>query len=203
MRIELWILLIAGAVMANIYTEGRILRRILDNKKYIQMAGVGIGALVLYYLFKKNPGNVHQMVYTANEYMKYLPVDKNTSSMLTPILDFTSRFKGSGEYGEILDMNGTSGGGGAMASEQRGAPMPSVDGMGRRMATKRSVSEAKKKFVAASQGWKCVMCSQQLPFTYEVDHIVRLEFGGSNNTENLQALCPGCHREKTAMEKMF
>jgi 5-methylcytosine-specific restriction endonuclease McrA len=69
-------------------------------------------------------------------------------------------------------------------------------------ATKRSVSETKKKFVASQQGWKCKDCGQQLNAWYEVDHVIRLEYGGSNETDNLVALCRECHGKKTAMENM-
>jgi len=68
--------------------------------------------------------------------------------------------------------------------------------------SKRCVSESKKKYIAAQQGWKCKECGLVLPATYEVDHIVRLQHGGSNEIENLQALCPSCHRNKTMMETM-
>jgi 5-methylcytosine-specific restriction endonuclease McrA len=63
---------------------------------------------------------------------------------------------------------------------------------------KRSVSETKKKYVAYSQGWKCNFCNKTLDHTYEIDHKVELRNGGSNETDNLVALCAGCHRLKTA-----
>jgi 5-methylcytosine-specific restriction endonuclease McrA len=66
--------------------------------------------------------------------------------------------------------------------------------------TKRSVSESKKKFVAAEQGWKCGECKRQLPGWFEVDHKIRLEYGGSNAVDNLVALCRDCHGKKTAFE---
>ena len=69
-------------------------------------------------------------------------------------------------------------------------------------ATKRSVSETKKKYVAANQNWKCKHCSKQLPAWFEVDHVMKLEYGGSNNVENLEALCRDCHGKKTAMENL-
>jgi Zn finger protein HypA/HybF involved in hydrogenase expression len=69
-------------------------------------------------------------------------------------------------------------------------------------ATKRSVSESKKKYVASKQAWKCRECQEILPATFEVDHIKRLQYGGSNEIDNLQALCPNCHREKTMKETM-
>jgi len=34
----------------------------------------------------------------------------------------------------------------------------------------------------------------------EVDHIVPLRAGGTNDAENLQALCKSCHSRKTAIE---
>ena len=68
--------------------------------------------------------------------------------------------------------------------------------------TKRSVSETKKKFVAARQNWKCGDCESQLKASFEVDHIVRLEHGGSNEIDNLVALCRECHGEKTTIENL-
>lgn len=64
----------------------------------------------------------------------------------------------------------------------------------------RRVSDSVKKQVAAAQHWHCAICRSMLTATYEVDHILRLEFGGSNELNNLQALCPNCHREKTLTE---
>ena len=69
-------------------------------------------------------------------------------------------------------------------------------------STKRCVSETKKKFVAAQQGWKCGHCKRQLPAWYEVDHITRLEHGGTNHIDNLVALCRDCHGKKTAIENL-
>jgi hypothetical protein len=69
-------------------------------------------------------------------------------------------------------------------------------------ATKRSVSETKKKFVASQQNWKCGDCKNQLNAWFEVDHKVRLEHGGGNDVSNLVALCRDCHGKKTAMENM-
>jgi len=68
---------------------------------------------------------------------------------------------------------------------------------------KRSVSDSKKKYVASQQEWKCKKCQDILPATFEVDHIVRLQYGGSNEIDNLQALCPNCHRNKTMLEAMI
>ena len=67
---------------------------------------------------------------------------------------------------------------------------------------KRNVSESKKKFIASNQKWKCSHCQTLLDNTYEVDHIIALYKGGSNELHNLEALCRNCHGKKTFMEKM-
>lgn len=69
-------------------------------------------------------------------------------------------------------------------------------------STKRSVSETKKKYVASSQEWKCGNCRNQLDHTFEIDHKMRLEYGGGNDVNNLIALCRNCHGKKTASENM-
>ena len=56
--------------------------------------------------------------------------------------------------------------------------------------------------IAASQQWKCSMCRQLLPAHHHVDHIRPLHFGGTNDRDNLQCLCPNCHQEKTSKERL-
>lgn len=67
---------------------------------------------------------------------------------------------------------------------------------------KRNVSNLLKKKIAASQEWKCGTCKKILDETYEVDHRVALFQGGTNEPENLVALCPHCHRLKTVNERL-
>ena len=70
------------------------------------------------------------------------------------------------------------------------------------LSTGRNVSGAKKKYVAAAQGWKCKDCQAQLDAWYEVDHKTRLADGGSNHISNLVALCRNCHGKKTMLENI-
>lgn len=65
----------------------------------------------------------------------------------------------------------------------------------------RRVSQSDKKKIAFQQNYKCNLCHVILPPTYEIDHIIPLFKGGGNKLENLQALCPGCHRNKTENER--
>jgi hypothetical protein len=198
MRLEIIIFLIVALMMANVYTDGKYLALLKSNKKYLQMGGIALGGLMLYILFKKFPDRAQNIIRGSNEYLKYLPVDSGTASMMTPILDFTAKqniFGGSGELDghPVLDMHeGTSGG---TSAETR------ILNSGKK-STKRSVSETKKKFVASRQNWKCGDCNEQLSAWFEVDHKIRLEHGGSNHVDNLVALCRECHGCKTAMENL-
>ena len=47
---------------------------------------------------------------------------------------------------------------------------------------------------------KCTMCGLQSEI-FEIDHITPLSSGGTNEIENLQPLCPDCHRLKTESER--
>lgn len=195
MRFEIVLFGIALFLMANIYSDGAYLKKLLSWKKYYQMAGVAIGAFVLYWLFRKNPLKAQQIISASNDYLKYLPVDKNASMVISPILDFTSKNGFSHSNSQIYPI----------ASMPK---LPSQTSQYERITqsgkkgTKRSVSETKKKFVAASQNWRCGKCAIQLPAWFEVDHKTRLEYGGSNHVDNLIALCRDCHGEKTAMENL-
>ena len=196
MRLELYIIIIAGFIIANIYTDGKYAKMLMSGKKYYQMAGVAFGALMIYILFKRNPLRANQILSASNDYLRYLPIDRNTTNMISPILDFTSRQQfaeqqhqdGGNHARPILAMPDTSAEARIMQSGKK--------------ATKRSVSETKKKFVASRQDWKCGDCQHQLTAWFEVDHKIRLEYGGSNHVDNLVALCRECHGKKTTMENL-
>ena len=69
--------------------------------------------------------------------------------------------------------------------------------------TRRRLTDAEKKRVAAEQQWKCAECLGQLDETYEVDHIEQHAIRANNARKNLQALCPACHRTKTVQDRQF
>ena len=191
MRFEIVIIIIAGCIIANIYTQGKYLKLLMTGKKYYQMAGIAFGAIMLCLLVRYNPMRAGQLLHTSNEYIKYLPIDKNASSIISPILDFTTKQN----FGDL-----------DMPSTHPLISMPSIAESRLRQSgtksTKRSVSETKKKFVASNQNWRCGDCGEQLSAWFEVDHKIRLEHGGSNHIDNLVALCRECHGKKTAMENM-
>ena len=181
MRLELILLIIAGFIMANIYTEGKYTKVLLSWKKYYQMAGVAFAAFMLYILLKKNPLRAREIVSASNDYIKYLPIDKNTSNIISPILDFTSK--------QQFANNNTE-------SEQYNYPIVS---MNQQHAETRILHSGKK---TTKRSVKCGNCKNKLSAWFEVDHKTRLEHGGSNHVDNLVALCRECHGEKTAMENL-
>jgi 5-methylcytosine-specific restriction endonuclease McrA len=191
MRIEILLFLVAGFVMANIYTDGKYSKLLMSWTKYYQMAGVAFAALMLYILLKKNPMRAQQIVSASNDYIKYLPIDRNTSHLISPILDFTSKQAVGGSHQHPII---------PLSRDNQVAETRIVNSG--KASNKRSVSETKKKFVASRQNWKCGDCNSQLTAWFEVDHKIRLEYGGSNHVDNLVALCRECHGKKTTMENL-
>ena len=195
MRIELIIFGITAFLIANVYSDGKYWKLLQTNQKYYKMAGIALGGLMMYVLFKKFPSKPNDILRGSNEYIKYLPIDRETSSMLSPILDFTAKqnIRNSGDdYAYPVS---------GIPPHQEDRNINRIVNSGKK-ATKRSVSETKKKFVASRQNWKCGDCGEQLSAWFEVDHKIRLEYGGSNHVDNLVALCRECHGRKTTMENL-
>jgi len=202
MRVEIVIFGITAAIIFNLYTDGKYLKMLPQFKKYYQMAVVGAGGLVIYFMIKQNPLSMGNMLATTNDYLKYMPIDRDTSRWVSPILDFTSKqtFSNTGvlPVQHLSQSERTIMGSGLGQGSSAGAGA----GAGGDKRTKRSVSETKKKFVASRQGWKCGECQDQLNAWFEVDHKIRLEHGGSNHVDNLVALCRECHGKKTTIENL-
>jgi 5-methylcytosine-specific restriction endonuclease McrA len=49
------------------------------------------------------------------------------------------------------------------------------------------------------QGGRCAICGQPLGDDFQIDHIIPWAEGGPTNTNNLQAICPKCHKTKTRL----
>jgi hypothetical protein len=205
MRIEILILGITGLIIFNLYTDGKYLNMAMKWTKYYKMIGIALAGLFLCYLIRKNPLSAGTMLTTTNEYLKYMPLDKNTSKILNPILDFTSKQQfGKENTSHVLPVQHLQ-----LSNQERKlmtSGRPPIGGAPTATPTptkvKRSVSETKKKFVASRQGWKCGECHEQLNAWFEVDHKIRLEHGGSNHIDNLVALCRECHGKKTTIENL-
>lgn len=216
-KTEYIVFIITAVLIINTYYDGQPLKMFQSNQKWIKMATFGFIGLSLFLFLRRNPENSRQLLFHANDIIKYMPISKGTADMITPFFDMTGRPPGVPPPHDGGAMGGAMGGGvgGAMGSAVgRGTRMaqPSLGGgtpgatpAERRLlnsgknSSKRSVSETKKKYVAAQQGWKCGDCQRQLPAWFEVDHVIALEHGGSNHIDNLVALCRDCHGKKTAM----
>ena len=191
MRLEIFVLGLTAFFVYNAYTDGKYSKMLLSFKKYYKMIFYVLLGLGIYVLLKRNPDQGRNMLLYANNLVKFMPIDKNSMDMLSPIIDFTSTNEDSSfmeSVNGIYSNPGFSGEKRMMNSGKNG--------------TKRSVSETKKKYVASNQSWKCGNCQAQLDHTFEIDHKVRLEYGGGNDVQNLIALCRNCHGKKTASENM-
>jgi len=200
MKLELFVIGITAFFIYNTYYDGKLTKNLMKNKKYFQIAFFVFLGLVFYLMLKRNPANCKKMLLHANDMVKYMPIDKSSIDMLSPLIDFTTN-SSLGKKSFMGDLNEETG-------EQTDTSTIGQNPAEKRIlqsgskTTKRSVSETKKKYVASQQGWKCGDCKNQLNAWFEVDHIKRLEYGGGNNVENLVALCRDCHGKKTAMENM-
>ena len=200
MKLELIIFGITGLLIANTYYDGKYSKMFIKWKKYIQIATILFIGISIYLLFKKNPIQSKNFLLYANNAVKYLPIDKYSKDIISPIFDLTNKSQ-SFMYGLNQDTNPN-----FQFDPHANANVPQnsinrIVNSGHK-STKRSVSETKKKFVASNQNWLCGECQKQLNAWFEVDHKIRLEYGGSNEVNNLVALCRECHGKKTAMENM-
>ena len=214
-KFEFIIFIITAALILNTYYDGKYFKMVetANARKYIKMATFGFFGLSMYLFLKKNPANSQTIMHHANELIKYMPISRESADMLTPLFDMTNKrafFSGdNGNNGNEDEAEDWSSSNTSISKRQQyninkmmssgGTSATTTNGSGIK-ATKRSVSESKKKFVAAQQSWKCGDCKRQLPSWFEVDHRIRLENGGSNAVDNLVALCRDCHGKKTAFE---
>jgi len=200
MRLEIFVLGLTAFFVYNTYTDGKYSKMLFSFKKYYKMIFYVILGIGIYILLKRNPNKGRDMLLYANNIVKFIPIDKSSMDMLSPIIDFTTKqnqddteetsFMGAVTGIDYLKMpTGFGGGNDRITSSGKNG-------------TKRSVSETKNKYVAANQDRKCGHCKSQLDHTFEIDHKLRLEYGGGNDVQNLIALCRNCHGVKTASENM-
>jgi hypothetical protein len=209
-KAEYIVFLVAAFLIVNTYYDGKLTKLFQTNQKWMKMAMFAFVGLSLFLFLRRNPDNSRQLMVHANDIIKYMPISKGTADMITPFFDMTGvppphdGGQTSGASGSAMGramssaMGTTPSLGGGTPGGTPGASERRILNSGKN-SSKRSVSETKKKYVAAQQGWKCGDCQRQLPAWFEVDHVIALEHGGSNHVDNLVALCRDCHGKKTAM----
>jgi hypothetical protein len=202
MKIEAIIFIVTAVLIANTYYDGKLIKLLntVKSSKYLKMATFGFAGLSLYLFLKKNPENSREFFGRANDMIKTLPMTRGSMDIISPFLNLTNTSSFTDTNQDIY-MNENAMGGGAGSQGSRASQVQRMMQSGRG-TTKRSVSETKKKFVAASQNWLCGDCRVQLPAWFEVDHVIALHNGGTNEVGNLVALCRDCHGKKTAMDRL-
>ena len=177
MRAEMVVFLMTAFFMTNAYYDGKYVEILKTWKKYYQMAGIAFAGLSAYLFFKKNPSDTRSLISAASGVIRHMPIDKSVGDVFEPMLSFA-------KHSNDIDYQ----------SEKVRTSTSNT--------SKRCVSETKKKYVAARQGWKCGKCQKQLPAWFEIDHTIRLENNGTNDVDNLVAMCRECHGEKTSLENL-
>lgn len=174
MKFELFLFIICAGLIYNTYHDNKYLKMINSWKKYFKMAGIAFVGISIYLYVKKDPKSSHDMFRHASKLMSTMPVDKKSANFAEMILN--TQVNNNTNY---TKPNNT------------------------QKQHKRSVSETKKKYVASSQNWTCKNCHEKLEATFEVDHVIELQDGGSNDIDNLVALCRNCHGKKGMFRKIL
>jgi hypothetical protein len=172
MNLSFMILLITGGVMYNTYHDNYLINHFKTKTKYYKMGAIAVFGIGLFLVARRNPGESLSTLNAFKNYIHVLPIDKQSKDMIRPFLESNTQER------SIEKIQASS------------------------RTHKRSVSETKKKYIASQQNWKCEQCKEQLTAWFEVDHIKRLDQGGTNDVQNLVALCRNCHGEKTSMENI-
>ena len=200
MKAEFIIFLATLFIILNIYYDNKLLYKIYNYKKYYKMIFVAFVGLSLYLLLKKNPKQAKDLLYNVNTYVKYAPIDKKTESFITPIINLTQ--KSVQNVPDNYNNNNNNNHNFNYNNFNNNNLNNNNFNNNNQKKTKRSVSETKKKYIASNQNWKCKHCYTQLNAWFEVDHIQKLGHGGTNDVNNLEALCRECHGKKTAFENL-
>jgi hypothetical protein len=194
MKLEILVFGITSFLLYNTYYDNIYSKLLITYKKHLKLFFIAIVGIILYTLLKRDPSSNKVLLSNANNIIKYMPIDKSSIDIISPILDFTGnnnfmrKYNNAGQNTTETNQIRTSGNNNISHN---------TDGS---VNYKRSVSNIKKKMVAAKQKWKCAQCKELLSAHYEIDHITALHKGGSNNIDNLISLCRECHANKTAQD---
>ena len=117
MKVELLIIGITVFFVLNTYTDGKFVKIVKSWKKYYQMAGIGFIGLSAYIFMRKYPSHSQNLLCHANGLIKYMPIDKEASDLLTPFLNMSKNgMMGAGVVGGAVG-GGAVGGGSAVGGE--------------------------------------------------------------------------------------
>ena len=94
MKLEIFIAGVTLLFLLNTYYDGKILGLLKSYQKYYKMTFIAFVGFCVYIYIKRAPQNAKEFFSNANGYIKYLPIDRQTTSVLTPIIDFTGKALG-------------------------------------------------------------------------------------------------------------
>ena len=86
-NIQFLIIFVTGFFILNAYHEGKYIEILKSGKKYYIMVGYAFIGLSIYLLMKNNPKDGAKLVSHATNMIKFMPIDKNSSDLLTPALN--------------------------------------------------------------------------------------------------------------------
>ena len=153
------ILAITGFMISDTFYEGKYTKLLKSWTKFYKMGGYAFLGISLLLFLRKNPDQAQDVVMNASNIVRGMPFDRGASEMFMPLV---SAMNPQSFFNKNKVCNN---------QEQRSAEK--MMGSGKK-GTKRSVSETKKKFVAAQQSWICNKCKKQLPAWFEVDHKIQI-----------------------------
>jgi hypothetical protein len=94
MRLELLIIGLTVFFIFNTYHNGKYTKLLMSYKKYYTMGFIALLGISFYLLIKRNPAKCKNILLHANNMIKYMPIDKSSMDMISPIIDFTQQSEG-------------------------------------------------------------------------------------------------------------
>ncbi|GAF94102.1 unnamed protein product, partial [marine sediment metagenome] len=89
MKLEIMVVGITIFLVVNTYYDGKYTKMLQISKKYFKMATFAFVGFSLYLFIKKHPNESKSLFSHANNIIKYMPIDKNTADLISPIFDLT------------------------------------------------------------------------------------------------------------------
>lgn len=65
---------------------------------------------------------------------------------------------------------------------------------------RKAINKDMRRYIVGKQDKLCGQCKQVLTPYFQIDHIIGLQFGGTNDESNLMAVCCECHTMKSIAE---
>ena len=91
-NIQFLIIFVTGFFILNVYHDGKYIEILKSGKKYYIMVGYAFIGLSIYLLMKNNPQDGAKLVSHATNMIKFMPIDKDSSDLLSPALNHASNY---------------------------------------------------------------------------------------------------------------